>query len=108
MNNFTSVMAGVALLLGLQGLAWAEEHEGGEKKPRGMMEKADSNKDGKVSYDEFKAFHETKMQEHFKKEDLNGDGSLDKEEVKKAREMHRQERKERREERREKREGKPE
>jgi len=111
MNKFFAVSAGAALLLALQGTAWAEEppppppgEEGGH---HGMMEKADTNHDGKISYDEFKAFHETKMQEHFKKEDLNGDGFIDKEEARKGREMMREKMHERMEKRHERKDPPP-
>lgn len=42
---------------------------------------ADANKDGKVTADEFKAVHEAHKQERFTKEDVNGDGLLQRSEV---------------------------
>lgn len=45
-----------------------------------MMEKADANSDGKISHDEFRAAHEKRGEEHFKRVDTNGDGSIDKDE----------------------------
>jgi len=50
-----------------------------EAKPEAhnMMLKADTNNDGKITYDEFKAAHEKRMEEHFKRMDKNGDGAID-------------------------------
>lgn len=42
--------------------------------------KADANKDGKVSFEEFKAAHEEKMIVRFKTKDINEDGFIDLEE----------------------------
>jgi len=47
---------------------------------------ADTNNDGKVSYEEFKAAREKHMEEHFKRRDANGDGYIDQAERKAARE----------------------
>ncbi|HSH72387.1 MAG TPA: hypothetical protein VK974_04950 [Methylophilaceae bacterium] len=38
---------------------------------------ADTNKDGKISYDEFKASHEKRLEAQFKRMDINGDGFVD-------------------------------
>jgi len=92
MNKFLSMSASAVFLLALQGAAWADEPPapppGSEH--QGMLEQADTNHDGKVSYDEFKAFHETKLQEMFKKLDTNGDGFIDKDEARKARDSMRE------------------
>lgn len=102
MNKCYGVAAGAALVLILQGMAWAGDQpdaEGGEH--HGMLEKADTNKDGKLSYDESKAFQEKRMQERFKKMDANNDGFVDKDEVRKGREMRQGKMRERMEKRRE-------
>lgn len=58
---------------------------------------ADTNKDGKISRDEFRAAHEKRSDAMFKRMDTNGDGFIDQNEKKAAGEkMH-----ERREHRRE-------
>jgi Ca2+-binding EF-hand superfamily protein len=46
------------------------------------MQQADTNKDGKISYDEFKVEHEKRGQERFKKMDANSDGFIDESEKK--------------------------
>jgi Ca2+-binding EF-hand superfamily protein len=46
------------------------------------MLEADTNKDGKISYEEFKAEHEKRGQAHFKNIDLNSDGFIDESERK--------------------------
>ena len=98
-KHFYTIAVGSALM-GLAVASWSMENPpmGG---PGNMLEQADTNHDGKVSYDEFKAFHEKRMQEHFKKMDLNGDGYIDKEEAAKAREMMHEKRQERMEKRQE-------
>ncbi len=102
MKKILSISLPAVLLLALQGAAWAEEPPapppGGDH--QGMIEQADTNKDGKVSFDEFKTFHDAKMQEMFKKLDTNGDGFVDKEEARKAREGLREKMRDRMEKRR--------
>jgi uncharacterized membrane protein YebE (DUF533 family) len=39
--------------------------------------KSDANQDGKVSYEEFRAAGEKRMEKHFKRLDANGDGFID-------------------------------
>lgn len=112
MKKHSIAIATGVLLVGLCGAAWAMEGgPGGGREHDRMMEEADANHDGKVSYDEFKAAHEKRMQEHFKKMDANGDGFVDKAEAQKAREMMREKMKEHMEMRKEMRdkmkEGKP-
>lgn len=43
------------------------------------FEQMDADKDGKITYEEFKTFVESKLQERFKALDANGDGVLTKE-----------------------------
>jgi Ca2+-binding EF-hand superfamily protein len=63
----------VTLGIVLAGSAYAE-HEMGHGE---MFKEADTNNDGKVSFDEFKAQHEKHMNEMFKRLDTNGDGFID-------------------------------
>lgn len=101
MNKHIGMALGIALLLALQGVAWAghEGADGGEHK--NMMEQADADRDGKVSHDEFKAAHEKRTEQMFKKRDANGDGFIDKDEMRKGREMMREKMKERMQKRQE-------
>lgn len=92
MNKHIGMSLGIALLLAMQGGAWAHEGMGGNHE--NMMEQADTNHDGKISHDEFKAAHEKRMEEMFKKLDANGDGAIDKDEMHKGREMMRERMKE--------------
>jgi Ca2+-binding EF-hand superfamily protein len=46
----------------------------------GDLMQADTNHDGKVSFEEFKAAHEAAMLERFKSKDVNKDGFIDLEE----------------------------
>lgn len=63
--------------------------------------KADANGDGKVTFEEYKAAHEAKLLERFKRKDINQDGVIDmeekivaKEKKKEAQEVKKQEAKE--------------
>lgn len=58
---------------------------------------ADTNKDGKISHDEFMAASQKRSEEHFKRMDTNGDGFIDQAERKVAFERMRQHRQEWRE-----------
>lgn len=83
MNKFV-LTAALAVSLGLtSGMALADHHEGGmgHKKGPKMLERIDTNGDGKVSKAEFDASHA----ERFSKMDANGDGFLEKNEMKSAR-----------------------
>jgi hypothetical protein len=71
-SNLTTLLA--FIILGA-GLAYAEQDGGREHGD--MFKEADTNNDGKVSHDEFKAQYEKHMEEMFKKLDTNGDGFID-------------------------------
>ncbi len=63
--------------LGLSNV-YADDHAqkaDGQKSERGWS--SDSNQDGKVSYEEFRAAGEKRMEQHFKRMDANGDGFID-------------------------------
>ena len=64
-------------------------HDGG-KAHDGMLKEADTNNDGKISLDEFKAQHEKHMQEMFKTLDTNSDGFIDEAERKAGHEKMRE------------------
>jgi Ca2+-binding EF-hand superfamily protein len=66
--------------------ALADHHEGGKPETEKQEMEADTNKDGKISFDEFKAAREKHMQEHFKHRDANGYGFIDEKEKAQARE----------------------
>jgi Ca2+-binding EF-hand superfamily protein len=70
----------LAFFMGLTAFQARAQSPEPEKNKRPSFEELDANKDGKVSLDEMKKHHETKMTEHFKKTDQNGDGYLSKEE----------------------------
>lgn len=48
--------------------------------------KSDINQDGKISYEEFRATGEQRMENHFKRMDANGDGFIDQSEKQAMRE----------------------
>lgn len=77
--------------LGFYTLAHAEEDF---KNKEAHFREADTNNDGKISFDEFKVQHEKHMSERFKKVDANGDGYIDEAERKAAHEKMRALRKE--------------
>ncbi len=83
------VLLSSALTFGVMN-AHADNH--GESEKHEM--KADANNDGKVSFDEFKAAREQRMEEHFKRRDTNADGYIDETEKKAAREKRHEHRKE--------------
>ena len=60
------------------------EHHMPHGKCCNMMSKADSDKDGKISKEEFLKHHEAK----FEKKDLNNDGFIDKDEMHKMMKKH--------------------
>src|SRR5690606_717739 len=68
---------GITAVLATLGLssAYAAEAPTTQKPQRAL--KADVNQDGKVSYEEFRAAHEQRVEERFKKIDANSDGFID-------------------------------
>jgi len=73
-NKFASAFAILALLVTGQVLA---EDAPAESPGSSRELKADTNQDGKISYEEFKASHEKRLQAQFKRMDTNGDGFID-------------------------------
>lgn len=58
-----------------------EQNEAKDKKAKleriiRFLAQMDKNKDGVVDYEEFKAWHESRIKERFDKEDINNDGVL--------------------------------
>ena len=70
--------AALAAMLGMFafGSAYAGHDDGCDKHGDGMK-KSDTNSDGKLSYDEYRASHEQRMEKHFKRMDSNNDGFVD-------------------------------
>lgn len=70
--------AALAAMLGMFafGAAHAGHGEGCDKHGHDMKS-ADTNSDGKLSYDEFRTSHEKRMENHFKRMDANNDGFVD-------------------------------
>lgn len=66
--------------------AYADYHEGAHHETEHYEMDADANKDGKISFEEFKVAREKHMEEHFKRRDTNQDGFIDEAERKAARE----------------------
>lgn len=76
------IITAAALALGLSQLAYANHHEGADgkactHKKHGMMQDADTNKDGAISRDEFMSSHQARAEKHFAKMDANNDGKID-------------------------------
>lgn len=69
----------IVLGIFISGNAMAEEQA---PEVHNRMLSADANNDGKISFDEFKASHEKKLEAHFKRIDTNGDGEIDESERK--------------------------
>jgi len=49
-----------------------------------MMSKMDADKDGKITYEEFKSFNEQRIKADFQRFDADGDGSLTEDEIQKS------------------------
>jgi Ca2+-binding EF-hand superfamily protein len=81
MKNMATMAAIFALVLTLGAVGWAQgekKAEGKGKKGPGLMQQADANKDGKVTFEELKAVRPKLTPEKFKQMDTNGDGAIDK------------------------------
>ncbi|MFV1921768.1 MAG: EF-hand domain-containing protein [Methylotenera sp.] len=81
-NTISTILILSIMVLGVL-TAYANHHEGGETEKHEMS--ADTDNDGKVSYEEFKNARMKYMDEHFKRRDTNGDGYIDADEKKAAR-----------------------
>lgn len=79
-----TVLSGALALAALN--VYANHHDGAHHESESHEMDADANKDGKVSFDEFKAARDKHMEEHFKRRDSNGDGFIDEAERKAAKE----------------------
>ncbi len=69
-----------ALALGLTQLVYANDDVDGkqcEHMKHGMLQDADTNKDGVISRDEFMAAHQARMNKMFDMMDTNHDGKID-------------------------------
>ncbi len=71
------------------GSALANHHEAGEADGKNEQYKssADANKDGKLTYEEYKLHNENKAKTKFDRMDTNKDGTLDEAELKGVHEM---------------------
>ena len=71
------------------GSAFANHHEAGEAEGKNEQYKssADANKDGKITFEEYKLHNENKAKKKFNHMDANKDGTLDEAELKVVHEM---------------------
>jgi hypothetical protein len=76
------LIVATAALWMVQGMACAEEPAPTEPKKElyGKLKRADTDQDGKVSYEEYRTIEEIKIRQRFEKLDANGDGFVDIEE----------------------------
>jgi len=76
------LIVATAALWMVQGMACAEEPAPTEPKKElyGKLKRADTDQDGKVSYEEYRTIEEIKIRQRFEKLDINGDGFVDIEE----------------------------
>lgn len=82
MWRLTCVVAVGFAWLAMGGIGYAEGEEGAA--PHSLAE-ADTDQDGRISFDEFLAANEHKIRGKFDRADTNGDGFLSPDEVKSAR-----------------------
>ena len=86
----TSALAAMLSLFAF-GFAHAGDGEACDKHGhKDGMKKADTNSDGKLSYDEYRTSHEKRMEKHFKRMDANSDGFVDATEKQAARDKMRE------------------
>lgn len=85
--KFTKILGITAALftLGLGSAYAADEVVAPDAQKSQRMMKVDTNQDGKISYDEFRAANEKRMEARFKKLDANNDGFIDQDERQAAR-----------------------
>ncbi len=93
-----SKIIGVTAVLALLGLGSVQAEDAAkvaetQKSERGL--KPDANQDGRISFDEFRAAGEKRMQKHFEYMDANGDGFIDQAEKQAMREKWSEKRKSR-------------
>lgn len=94
LNKMSVIIAALGLFAFAQAYAEDATPQAGHR----MHEmNADTNKDGKISHDEFMAASQKRAEEHFKHMDTNGDGFVDQAERKAAFDQMRQHRQEWRE-----------
>ena len=75
-SKIISISAALALLgFGSVHAADAAKTAEAQKMERGW--KPDTNQDGRISFDEFRAAGEKRMKKHFERMDANGDGFID-------------------------------
>lgn len=72
----TSKLLLLMLAIGSAGVAYAEDPAPEPQRPA-VFVKADANQDGKVTYEEYRAASEKRIEAQFKRMDLNGDGVID-------------------------------
>jgi Ca2+-binding EF-hand superfamily protein len=66
----------VTSAIGIMGTAYAENPTPEAERPTTFV-KADANQDGKVTYEEYRAASEKRIEAQFSRMDLNGDGFID-------------------------------
>lgn len=103
MKKLLILIATNLLALNLSFSVWAEDAPPQVERGHHKMQHADTDQDGKISQEEFKAAQEKRAEAHFKRMDANSDGQIDKQEVQKAREMRHEKMKARMEKRHERR-----
>lgn len=87
LNTFLKTLMLTAILS--SGTALANHHEGGEhhNKMEDYKTSADTNKDGKLTFDEYKIHNENRTKMKFEHMDANKDGTLDEAELKTIHDM---------------------
>ena len=68
-------------------LVFANHHEGDHDNKEKYKTSADTNKDGKLTYDEYKLHNENRYKKKFEHMDANKDGTLDEAELKSVHEV---------------------